>query len=252
MYSVYTDVVDDTPLIIESLFASMCPYTPTHPSMFTSPLLIYALSKVDANAPASLHAAHQAGFRRFSGYIFPCIASSPFALSREDVACPSAKQQLTDTLDFLAAHDIRVAPSGDSSGASSGESGGQEVEERPTLRRLYLDIEDEAPSYYFDPDPAVNAQFVSEFVAAAASHQVPLGFYTTTSYWSTIMADSQRYSEPAYPLWYPRWDAVDSMDFFSPFGGWGAVQTKQTAGDVALCGISQVDLDYMEEEGSAI
>lgn len=211
--------------------------------------------KVDTNAPASVHSAHRANFRRFSGYVFPCIASSPFALSREDVVCPSAKQQLTDTLDFLAEHDITVARSGDisedTSRVSSGEGEGQEAAaRRPTIQRLYLDIEDEAPSLYFDPDPAVNAQFVSEFVAAAVALRVPLGFYTTSSYWSNIMADSEQYSEPAYPLWYPRWDAVNSMDFFSPFGGWGAVQVKQTAGDVALCGISQVDLDYMEEEAS--
>jgi hypothetical protein len=38
------------------------------------------------------------------------------------------------------------------------------------------------------------------------------------------------------------------MEFFAPFGGWGGVQVKQPAGDVGLCGVSQVDMDYMEEE----
>ena len=51
-----------------------------------------------------------------------------------------------------------------------------------------------------------------------------------------------------------RWDAEDSVDFFAPFGGWSAVaqQQKQTAGDVDICGISQVDLDYMEVERGVV
>jgi hypothetical protein len=51
-----------------------------------------------------------------------------------------------------------------------------------------------------------------------------------------------------------RWDAEDSMDFFAPFGGWSEVaqQQKQTAGDVDMCGISQVDLDYMEVERGVV
>jgi hypothetical protein len=45
------------------------------------------------------------------------------------------------------------------------------------------------------------------------------------------------------------------MDFFAPFGGWSsevAQQQKQTAGDVDMCGISQVDLDYMEVERGVV
>lgn len=51
------------------------------------------------------------------------------------------------------------------------------------------------------------------------------------------------------PSRYPRYDGVDSMDFFSPFGGWTSVAIKQTAGDSGMCGISQVDTDYAEENG---
>jgi hypothetical protein len=39
------------------------------------------------------------------------------------------------------------------------------------------------------------------------------------------------------------------MDFFSPFGGWTSVAIKQTAGDSGMCGISQVDTDFAEEDG---
>ncbi len=49
-----------------------------------------------------------------------------------------------------------------------------------------------------------------------------------------------------YPLWYPRYDNTNSMDFFQPFAGWNDVQIKQTGGDVAYCGLTQVDSDYMD------
>lgn len=156
------------------------------------------------------------------------------------MTCPSAKQQLTDTLDYFAANNIGVA-------RRVGEAGKENSPSKPLVQRLFLDIEDPSPSLYFDPDPAVNQLFVSEFVAAAADLDTPLGFYTTSSYWSTIMANSEEYSEEeGFPLWYPRWDGEDNMDFFVPFGGWDTVRVKQTAGDVGLCGVSQVDMDYME------
>ena len=49
-----------------------------------------------------------------------------------------------------------------------------------------------------------------------------------------------------YPLWYPRYDGVNSMDFFVPFADFTEVLIKQTGGDVGYCGITQVDSDYME------
>lgn len=207
------------------------------------------IGQVDENAPATLLAAHEAGFRRFSGYVFPCIASSPFALSRDDVECPPAAQQLSDTLSFLSAGGVDVArsPAAETpappDASVTEQTGGAG---RPTLQRLFLDIEDMSPAYYFDPDPAVNQKFVADFVATAAAEHVPVGFYTTSTYWSSIMDDISDYSEPVFPLWYPRWDATNTMEFFEPFAGWGAVAMKQTAGDVDLCGISQVDLDYMQ------
>ena len=48
-----------------------------------------------------------------------------------------------------------------------------------------------------------------------------------------------------YPIWYPRYDGVDSMDFFQPFSGWENVSVKQTGGDTFLCNIAQVDSDFI-------
>lgn len=201
-----------------------------------------SVGEVDANAPDTLHSAHEAGFRKLAGYMFPCIPSSPYASSHDDVSCPSAKDQLVDTLNYLKSHNIKVAKARPLDLYSSDKGD----ETNPILWRIYLDIEDEEPSKYFDPDTSVNLNFIDDLVKAAADLDVPLGFYTTSTYWSNIMANTDVYSEPEFPLWYPRWDETNSMEFFTPFGGWDNVLIKQTAGDVALCGISQVDMDYME------
>ena len=59
------------------------------------------------------------------------------------------------------------------------------------------------------------------------------------------MGGTNEYS--IYPLWYPRYDGVSSMDFFSPFAGWDKATIKQLQGDVdSSCSIS-VDVDYMED-----
>lgn len=72
--------------------------------------------------------------------------------------------------------------------------------------------------------------------------RVPIGIYTTKTYWQNIMANVEGYS--IYPLWYPRYDGVETMEFFAEFGGWKECFIKQTAGDANACNITQVDLDY--------
>ena len=130
---------------------------------------------------------------------------------------------------------------------------------------------DETPSKYFDPNVIVNQNALAQMVATAQEHAVALGIYTTKTYWTNIMGGIEGYS--IYPLWYlfilyinfyrlfgmtlrsivllnryPRYDGVDSMDFFEPFAGWANATIKQTGGDVGYCGISQVDSDYCNDE----
>ncbi len=77
----------------------------------------------------------------------------------------------------------------------------QPVRPSTTVYRIWLDIEDETPSKYYDPDTAVNQNFISELASAVESSGVPLGIYTTKTYWQNIMNNTIGYSQ--YPLWYP-------------------------------------------------
>ena len=73
---------------------------------------------------------------------------------------------------------------------------------------------------------------------------IPMGIYATKTYWENIMGNIEGYG--IYPLWYPRYDGVNSMEFFEPFADFDHVEIKQTGGDVGYCGITQVDSDYTD------
>ena len=162
-------------------------------------------------------------FSFVDGYIFPCIQSSAYSQAN-NITCPTAEQQVMDTLSMLEAQP----------GALPEPSGAP--------LRLWLDVEDENPSKYYDSDVAVNQKALAELAAALSSKQVDIGIYTTKTYWAQIMGNQLGYG--IYPLWYPRYDANNSMGFFAPFADFKDVFIKQTGGDLQLCGV-RYDPDYM-------
>lgn len=194
-----------------------------------------SVGQLDTNAPASLKNAHSAGMTDLDAYIFPCISSSPYSVAN-NITCKSASAQLLDSVNYLSENDIHF----------------QRRKGGVFLSRMWLDVEDENPSKYYDVNPSVNQAFLKEMTETAKKIQIPVDIYTTKTYWSQIMANTEDYSTVdklgryEYPLWYPRYDGVNSLDFFEPFAGWNSVLIKQTGGDVGLCNLSQVDADYME------
>jgi len=195
--------------------------------------------KLDDNAVTTIKSAHAAGLRDIHGYIFPCISESPYSVEHS-IACESPSDQMKRTIDNLESNGVAVLRK-NRVDVSTGDG--------PVVRRLWFDIEDEDPHKYYSSDLAVNQAAISEMARAAEDEGVYIGIYTTKTYWGNIMNNTEGYAQ--YPLWYPRYDGVNSMDFFQPFGGWTDVQIKQTAGDAALCLISQVDTDYMELTGDS-
>lgn len=192
------------------------------------------LGQVDTNGTVSLSLAFDAGITDLGAYIFPCVTSSAYAVSR-NITCPSASEQVDMTMKALSSSNI-IFP---------GQNPINSQSTVVTLNRMWIDIEDESPSKYFDSSPSVNQKVIADMVAALEAYKVPVGIYSTKTYWQNIMGNIEGYSK--YPLWYPRYDNVDSLDFFSPFAGWENVLIKQTAGDSFYCDISQVDTDYMED-----
>ena len=99
------------------------------------------------------------------------------------------------------------------------------------LKRIFLMVEDESPPRYFDANQLVNMQYFKELATRAYEYGFQLGVFTTLRYWSELMqTDSGQvveFSRKHVPLWIPRFDNTQSMDFFLPFGGWTKVYMKQ-------------------------
>jgi len=191
------------------------------------------LGAVDENSAPSLKLAAKAGVADLGAYIFPCITTSPYSISK-NITCDSADDQVLKTVNYLKDNGVFI---GDKSFVTFGK-------DNVLLNRMWIDVEDEAPSKYYDPNTTVNQEFLAAMVSALNTLKIPVGIYTTKTYWTNIVNNVEGYG--GYPLWYPRYDDVDSMDFFAPFGGWTSCYIKQTGGDFGYCGISQVDPDYMQ------
>lgn len=159
----------------------------------------YALIRVyrsngllDENSAASLMLAHTAGgIYDLHAYIFPCVSSSAYSQSH-DIVCDAPADQVTKSIEYLESNGIKVWRKGDVELDSSS----------PVVRRVWLDIEDEDPSTYYDEDVAVNQAVLSDLISSGESQGVLMGIYTTKTYWTNIMGGIEGYSH--LPLWYPR------------------------------------------------
>ena len=199
-----------------------------------------SVGQVDSNCGNTIHSAAEAGVKDLGVYMFPCMPTSPYS-QNNGIACASAEQQVLDTVKFLRENNVIVKRQPMSK---------PELEEYPkdgvVVNRVWLDIEDESPSKYYDADPVKNQEFIAQIVTQLESMHIPVGIYTTKTYWQNIMGNIEGYGK--YPLWYPRYDDVASLEFFVPFADFMEVKIKQTAGDSGFCSISQVDTDYREVE----
>jgi len=102
------------------------------------------------------------------------------------------------------------------------------------LKRIFLMVEDESPPRYFDADQTVNIAYFQELATKAWEYGFQLGVYTTLRYWSELMetdsGQTAHFSRDNIPLWVPRFDSIQSMQFFVPFGGWNHIYMKQYKG----------------------
>lgn len=144
-----------------------------------------SIGEVDLNGGPSIKLAIDAGIKDVGAYMFPCISTAPYTVSH-NITCESAEKQVSTILQNLRSNSIAI--NNDQSAHS--------------INRIWLDIEDEVPSKYYDSDTSKNQAFIKEVVDALTKAKVPVGIYTTLTYWQNIMNNVEGYSQ--YDLWYPR------------------------------------------------
>jgi hypothetical protein len=134
------------------------------------------------------------------------------------------------------------------------------------LQRLFVCFEDEVPNRFLASEHGENVRFLLELVDEATAMGIQVGVYTTRNDWlntvtdrigpqlvyhitNTTTTDTNPFS--GLPLWTPRFDSRNSMDFYAPFGDWEAPLLKQVTGATTALhriGSDRVELNYMDDE----
>ena len=192
---------------------------------------------IDRNSSASILGASAAGLSNIDAYMFPCITESQYSQDN-NITCDDAATQVSNTLTYLAGEGIWLKNS------TLGPQPYFPV--RATVNRMWIDIEDEVPSKWFSANIQDNVDFITSMRSSLESYGIEVGIYTTKTYWKNVMGN--KFGFGSLKLWYPHYDENNSMGFASdvlPFAGFDKVYIKQTQGNSATCGLSQIDPDYM-------
>lgn len=194
-----------------------------------------------------------AGIHDISVLMYPCVNTSRYSASRPvGDSCSSASMHLEDIVNTLAFNNIyfrNVAAANDTiPGAAA------------RVQTLFVNVEDNVPNRYYSNDVSDNRRYLRDLVNAAYQRGIRVGVYTTLRDWNNIMqgaGSDATTSNPfsVLPLWTPRYDQINSFDFFGSFHGWSAPYMKQTTGgstEHRRIGNKRVGTDYKDVINSNI
>mgnify|MGYP003385538299 CR=1 FL=1 len=200
---------------------------------------------IDEEAPNTIKQAYNQNITDLSVYIFPCIQQSTYSIENQ-INCPTFKQQIDNIVTLLNSNDIYFKPQDqkyhDEIQMNKHQTHQTQQIQPIYINKLWIDIEDETPSKYYSNNTIINIEFMDLLVKYMSYLNIPIGIYTTKTYWLNIMNNTIGYG--MYPLWYPRYDDMNNMSFFETFVDFDEVTIKQTGGNVGYCNSSQIDSDY--------
>eukprot|EP01039_Chlorochromonas_danica_P009463 gene9463-10453_t len=225
---------------------------------------------------AGLPYAWKAGVLDLSVYLFPCFAASTFITEGNATTCPTAAEQVDQLLDAMSYYYLYFLNTSQYADSVVSEML-QDPYSFPTVynassarhvlvSRLFINVEDSAPNYYFALNHSLNVQFLSEMVSYCHSKGIATGIYTTRLDWTSVMMeDDGSYRLPGgsttwtnpfamLPLWTPRYDSLTTMSFYRTFGNWSSVAIKQLSGgskEMRRTGSSRICVDYIATNSSS-
>jgi hypothetical protein len=214
---------------------------------FASVHTLFYNKTLNPNAVTTLVSAWQKGIRDLSIYAYPCITGSEYS-RKQKVICATAELQVEQVVKYMSDNGIefveKASPDGLPPSNYAKKTFGGTNYNNVTLSKLFLNIEDSLPNYFFNLEHSKNIEFLADYINAAASYGIAVGIYTTTSDWMNIMPELYA-GQNVYkingllqtnnpfkniPIWLPRYDGLSDVDFFSPFAGWNRVAMKQLSG----------------------
>jgi hypothetical protein len=257
------------------------------------------------NLPAinSIKSAWSHGIRDISVYMYLCIPDSAFSVdqlknrgnglqtnsSSMATYCSAPEEQILELNNTLALHgiyfrDLSYNYLSQSYGSRNLSFSASSISSSKIMvQTLFINVEDNVPSYYFSLNSTANVLYLKRVVELCQSIGIEVGIYTTKVDWYNIMtslvishhnnlkANAYLYdsldfqnsvtavSDPIMltnvtnpfrqlKLWTPRYDNIYSMDFYSSFGDWNVPYVKQLSGgttDLRRIGSGRVCLNYI-------
>lgn len=241
--------------------------------------IMFYNGSINPNAIPTIKSAWSANIRDLSVYMHPCLNTSVYSV-QYNVACGSARYQFQQILSRLSEQDVSFShhlsstptvsntpsakPTAMPTRAPTAQMTGSPTA-GVTVKRLFVCFEDEVPNRYMSNNHFENVNFMLELQHEAVSHGVQLGIYTTKNEWLNIMtvngsttypldADGSTFASinpfSDLPLWTPRFDSVNSMAFYAPFGNWSRVFMKEVSGSTTALhriGSDRVGMTFVDD-----
>lgn len=150
--------------------------------------------RVDPTFLPSYKNAQAAGYKDFDAYFFPCTGSKN--------KCKPYDKQIGELVDAI--HGNKMA-----------------------IRRIWIDIETDKVCNPFDYGAKRNIEEAKKLIAAVRATKYDFGVYTSPTQWTSIFGSKDVVLAKDAPLWFAKFDNVETLDLATPFGGWTKADAKQ-------------------------
>lgn len=150
--------------------------------------------RVDPTFLPSYKNAQAAGYKDFDAYFFPCTGSGN--------ECKSYDQQIGELVDTIKRNKLAI-------------------------RRIWVDIETDKVCNPFNWGAKRNIQEAKKIIDAVRKTKYDFGIYTSATQWTNIFGSKSVVLASDVPLWFAKFDNVESLDLETPFGGWTEAYAKQ-------------------------
>lgn len=156
--------------------------------------------RVDPTFLPSYKNAQAAGYKDFDAYFFPCTGSGN--------KCKPYDRQIADLLSTIKGNNMAI-------------------------RRIWIDIEKDKVCNPFNWDTQRNIEEAKKLIAAVRATKYDFGIYTSPTQWENIFGSRAVSLASDVPLWFAKFDNVETLDLATPFGGWTKADAKQYTDDSA-------------------
>lgn len=240
--------------------------------------ILFYNGTINTLAPSTIRAGWNTNIHDLSVYMHPCINTSVYSV-QNNVECGTVKEQFESILDTMTNNnmefrqfltsDMVPAPNSPST-APTRQPTQSPSAVRPVIQRMFVCFEDEVPNRYMSHNHGENVMYLLELHQLAVERGVQLGVYTTKNDWLNTMTmphpsidkvlvyptnvDNTEYNATNpfsdLPLWTPRFDSVNSMAFYAPFGNWERVFMKEISGSTTALhriGSDRVGMTYTDD-----